>query len=137
MSQIDPRQYSFLSKLMHDMVKIDSLDDSEKDDCDYLIECGYVEEVKELILCDTFHGTRKLPRTVAYKITPAGRAARYEFKAKFYKWWIPVLISIAAILVSIGTAVHPPKKSTPQQIYNLEDSETLNEVQDVFQDYPF
>lgn len=37
------------------------------------------------------------------KITQFGEACIYAFRAKFYKWWIPLLVSIAALGWSIAS----------------------------------
>ena len=36
-----------------------------------------------------------------YKITEAGKAQIWAFSAKFLKWWIPLVISVIALIVSI------------------------------------
>ena len=36
-----------------------------------------------------------------YKVSQSGEAEMYLFKTSFYKWWVPVVISIGAFIVSI------------------------------------
>ena len=36
-----------------------------------------------------------------YKVSQSGEAEMYLFKSSFYKWWVPVVISIGAFVVSI------------------------------------
>lgn len=36
-----------------------------------------------------------------YRISEEGRSALHEHQHKYMKWWIPVIISIVAILISL------------------------------------
>lgn len=124
MSSIDSKQYKLLTKLKHNDLPADSLSPIESEDCFYLVHCGYVTPIKDRVMCNTPSGSRRLLKTTCYKITPYGRAARYEFKATFYKWWIPVIISILAIVISLAALL--VDISEPQPICILENLETLN-----------
>lgn len=63
MSSIDLKQYKLLTKLKRNPLPVDSLSAFEKEDCDHLIQCGYVEPVKERIMCNAINGSRSLLKT--------------------------------------------------------------------------
>lgn len=124
MSSIDSKQYKLLTKLKRNDLSADSLSQIESEDCLYLVQCGYATPAKDRVMCNTPGGSRRLLITTCYKITPSGRAARYEFKATFYKWWIPVVISILAIVISLAALLVDISELQPIRI--LENLETLN-----------
>lgn len=74
---------------------------TKKQDFDFLLKEKYVEPIKERQPIDTPNGSRRILQTVGYRTTSEGRAIAYTFKATFYKWWIPVLLSIVSIVLSI------------------------------------
>ena len=72
------------------------------DDCAYLVKIGYLVPVTKY--CEVSHsvtGRSHIPQVCSYKTTAPGRAAIYGFVSAFLKWWIPVVISIAAFIVSL------------------------------------
>lgn len=73
----------------------------EKQDFDFLLKKKYIEPIQERQPIDTPTGFRRIPQTIGYRTTSEGRAIAYTFKATFYKWWIPVLLSIVSIALSI------------------------------------
>ena len=73
----------------------------KKQDFDFLLKEKYVEPIKERRPIDTPNGSRRILQTVGYRTTSEGRAAKYTFLSTFYKWWIPVIISIISLIVSI------------------------------------
>lgn len=95
-------QYLLLKKFRKDNISAESLDKKQLDDCDYLVKCGFLKAIKELKLYEhAIGGARPIPTIASFSTTASGRAAIYSFKATFYKWWIPVIISIASLIVSI------------------------------------
>lgn len=102
MPNIDAAQYRILKRL-HKKGPIQSnhILPAQKSDYGYLLKCGYITEIKQLQESVTVTGKRPVVRVTGYEITAEGRAERYDFKATFYKWWIPVVISIIALIVSI------------------------------------
>ena len=95
-------QYLLLKKFRKDNISAESLDKKQLDDCDYLVKCGFLKAIKELKLFEhSIGGPRPIPTITSFTTTAPGRAAIYSFKATFYKWWIPVIISIASLGVSI------------------------------------
>lgn len=74
---------------------------TKKQDFDFLLKKKYVEPIKKRRPIDTPNGSRHILQTVGYRTTSEGRAAKYSFLSTFYKWWIPVIISIIALIVSI------------------------------------
>lgn len=99
---ISRRQYLLLKMFRKDNASLKALNDKQLEDCEYLIDCGYLKATRELVYCDsTIGGARPVPTITAFSTTASGRAAMYTFKATFYKWWIPVIISIGSLVVSI------------------------------------
>lgn len=95
-------QYLLLKKFCKNNASAESLDSEQLSDCNYLVKCGYLKAIKELKSYEqTVCGVRPIAAIASLTTTASGRAAIYSFKATFYKWWIPVIISIASLIVSI------------------------------------
>lgn len=99
---ISRNQYRLLKKFCKSNVFITSMSKEQADDCQHLLDLGFLEpliEYNDYIFSNGEH--HPSPDVASYTTTAAGRAAIYSFKATFYKWWIPVIISIASLIVSI------------------------------------
>ena len=121
---IDPSQYKLLKRLhRHGPVEISSLSESQKKDCKYLFDCGCISVIKSPVELNTVQGRRHLFQATAYEITPLGRASEYNYKSTFYKWWIPVVISIAATIIALSSLLL--SISEQQQTHTSKNSETV------------
>jgi hypothetical protein len=95
MVDIDLKQYRMLKKVdKHSSIDAAFLSKEEKDICAFLLEKQFLAVTKsyrrnEQGDIDIFNLYPK-----EYSITQAGKAQIYAFKSTFYKWWIPVIISI-------------------------------------------
>lgn len=69
----------------------DSLSLEELSICEYLLSNGCISD-------HTVPGSA----SPLLKITQFGDAQIYIFASTFYKWWIPVIISIIALIISIA-----------------------------------
>ena len=102
MNDISYEQYRFLTiakKYSGD--KTIAFADSHKDICDFLIQHGYITRISSHH-SDVIDGYRVRRSTVTgYRITQEGEVARYVFFSKFLKWWIPLIISIAALIAPV------------------------------------
>ena len=101
---IDRSQYHILKKIRkYGQLSVDSLSTKQYSDCEYLRQQGFVSAIEKSNAINSGDVSQFYSEIVSYEITPSGRAAIYSFKATFYKWWIPVVISIASLLVSLFT----------------------------------
>lgn len=101
-TDISHRQFVLLRKFQNGHPIISSFSKSDMDDCSYLVKSGFLVPVKEYVHSDfAIGGARPVPTVVSYSTTAAGRAAMYDFRAAFHKWWISVVISSAAFMVSL------------------------------------
>lgn len=80
-------------------IRLNSLNDVEKDICKYLLTNSFIKNRKQLDhAMEDMYNSKALPANI--EITQAGEAALYEFRSKFYKWWIPVVISVVSVALS-------------------------------------
>lgn len=100
--EISRNQYHLLKYFRKDKPPINSFGKSKIADCHYLVKCGYLDPVRKYERSDSV-GSCTIPILISYATTPAGRAAIYSFRATFYKWWIPVIISVISLGVSVVT----------------------------------
>lgn len=92
MTDIARTQFFLMVKMQRrGSLSYDSLNDSGKDDLNFLKSKGYVR-----ISRPASPGA-----SACYSVTAAGRAALYAFRSAFLKWWIPVVISVASFIVSV------------------------------------
>lgn len=92
MTDIARTQFFLMVKMQRrGSLSYDSLNDSGKDDLNFLKNKGYVR-----ISRPASPGA-----SARYSVTAAGRAALYAFRSTFLKWWIPVVISVASFIVSV------------------------------------
>ncbi len=99
---ISGQQFRLLLKFRKENSSVASLSEEKLDDCKYLVNIGYLTPIREY--CETsppINGRSCIPKLTRYETTAPGRAAIYGFVATFLKWWIPVVISIAAFIVSL------------------------------------
>lgn len=99
---ISKEQYKLLKKIAkYNVISTSQLSAYEKEACIFLEQKGFLliasqDRISENGTIDIFHCY-----PTEYKITQARRVEIYAFKSTFYKWWIPLVISVIAILVSI------------------------------------
>lgn len=126
MVDISPEQYRMLKKISrNDSAQTDSMSKDEKEICAFLATKGFLSVSKK---CRTDEsGNLDLFNTYPseYTITQSGKAQIYAFKSTFYKWWIPVIISIAAIAISLAALLF--EMSTRQPTDKTESSDILIE----------
>lgn len=105
MVDINHDQYKMLKRISKaQSIEIGSLTDEEKKICDFLCENSFVS-----YHCDWNYKESNssyapfIPRIESskYEITEKGKAQIAAYKATFHKWWIPLAISIIALIVSI------------------------------------
>lgn len=94
---ISKSQYKMLRKIQKQKsISASSLSENELEICQHLMEM-------ECLKCRDFFGKRALPSEV--EVSQKGEAQIYLFRSTFYKWWIPVVISILALIVSIAAPI--------------------------------
>lgn len=100
MEPLSKPQYKLLKRIYRvKSVKLDSLNDVEKDICKYLLVNSFIKSRKQLgHTMEDMYNSKELPANI--EITQAGEAALYDFRSKFYKWWIPVFISAVSVALS-------------------------------------
>ena len=91
MAELDFSQYWLLLKIKRcKVVPGESIKNKHSENLSYLLSKNYI--------CYSRPATsRSLP---VYRTTPQGRAAIYDFRISYMKWWIPVVISIGSLIVS-------------------------------------
>ncbi len=102
MLNLSKEQYKMLLKIKKsNYITSSSLSDKEIEICKYLMYNGYIESslFSRQDINGAYHTLKKLPEKIS--ITQTGETQIYVFRSTFYKWWIPVVISIAALIVSI------------------------------------
>ena len=64
----------------------------DRSDLSYLVKRGYVKHISNAFTggSDNY-----------YQLTGAGRAAMHSYWLENYRWWIPVILSIIAIALSL------------------------------------
>lgn len=106
MVDISKPQYKMLKKLhKNKCLSYEYLSDEEKEICTYLLQHNLISVTKKM---GEFSKTDMIlpPLKIdSCSITQSGEAQIYIFKSTFYKWWIPVLISIAALIISIWSVL--------------------------------
>lgn len=105
MSTIGKSHYKLLKRISRrTTISAESLSKEELDICSYLHSLKLIEcDMQNPIIRENAYGFQSLVyEHVEYSITQVGKAEIYNFKSTFYKWWIPVVISIVALIVSIA-----------------------------------
>lgn len=100
MNPIDRSQYKMLKRIKKaGVLSRDVLADYEKEICIYLLQNSFIKTINEKphTIEEAFNN-KKLPNDI--ELSQLGRAAMFDFRSKFYKWWIPVVISIVSVVLS-------------------------------------
>lgn len=102
MINLSKEQYKMLLKIKKsNKLPTSSLTEKELEICTFLMYKHCI--TSRLFSCPDItgvnHTLEKLPKELT--ITQTGEAEIYVFRSTFYKWWIPVVISVLALLVSI------------------------------------
>lgn len=101
MPAINRKQYAMLKfSCKQSVFSVDALDDNAKSICKYLSDIGFLD-VTSRSIDDNF---RSIPKS--YAITQAGKAAIYQFKVARIKNWVPIVISIFALLISLASFIY-------------------------------
>lgn len=93
--KISKKQYKLLKKIS----KNKTIKNKELNNLKYLLSIKCVERNTSNDITD--EAGNLISTDEIYIITSYGEAVMYDFKATFYKWWIPVVISIGAFIVSV------------------------------------
>lgn len=106
MVDISKPQYKMLKKLhKNKFLSYECLSDEEKEICAYLLQHNLISVTKKI---GEFSKTDMIlpPLKIdSCSITQSGEAQIYIFKSTFYKWWIPVIISLVALALSIASLI--------------------------------
>lgn len=101
MVDISKSQYKMLVKVhKRNQLPYESLSEEEKDICSYLLAHNLIRVIKQLDKSSAPSMQLPAVKIKSVQITQAGMAQIYTFKSTFYKWWIPVVISIIALILS-------------------------------------
>ncbi len=101
MVDISKPQYKMLVKIhKRNQLPYESLSEEEKDICSYLLAHNLICVIKQLDKSSAPSMQLPAVKIKSVQITQAGMAQIYTFKSTFYKWWIPVVISIIALILS-------------------------------------
>lgn len=99
MCNISRKQYRVLKHIYRrKSINSSQLSDERIEICNYLTECNYLSIQPLSIVLDS-----PLCSDYLLRVTQSGEAEIYRFRSTFYKWWIPVVISVFALLVSIAS----------------------------------
>ena len=82
-------QYKFMKKIVNSKSLCrEDLTDNERDMQKFLQEKHFLSQTIKTGF-------------VYYEVTQKGKSEMFEFALKYYRWWIPVIISATALIVSI------------------------------------
>ena len=96
--KISRNQYKLLKKISkNNQINLKEVKDTEIDNFNYLADNNLLTITENSY---KLYDTDACLIDAIYKVSPLGEAEMYEFKSTFYKWWIPVVISIEAFVVS-------------------------------------
>lgn len=98
---MDRYQYRMLKSFCDGATRSASdLDICSREICDYLLSCGYLRAASRAI------GKNYKTVASAYVIAQAGRSAIYDFRVSRQKRWIPIAISIVALVISAASFMY-------------------------------
>lgn len=103
---ISREQYKMLLKIdKAKTLQASSLSAEELEICEYLVdhECIKARTFAHPDFEGTIQVQRSLPPNI--ELTQIGKAQLYAFRSTFYKWWIPVIISLFALITSVVAIV--------------------------------
>ena len=106
MAGLDIQRYKFLKKIKKKPLPTQSVTTDEKLKCDYFLKNHYIiiHEEKQSIVSKSGFISHKIVSSY-YQITEEGKVAIYNFYISFMRWWIPLLISIAALGLSLFQSI--------------------------------
>lgn len=107
MIDLSKPQYKMLCKIKtKKAIPKSSLSESELAICQYLFKqkC-FITQTKTVAfgLTPQIETIELFPETI--QLSQIGEAQIYAFRSTFYKWWIPVVVSILSLLISIAVPV--------------------------------
>ncbi len=108
MSNLSKSQYKMLCRIKKEKTtSTNSLSKEEVEICSYLLTHGCIVPRCSPALNSSGRliNIKLLPEHL--KITQEGEAHIYSFRSTFYKWWIPVVVSIFSLLISIASLAIP------------------------------
>ena len=107
MVDLSKKQYKMLCRIKKQgNISLTSLTEDEKSVCLYLLDQKCIVSPKRLPAPWQSSNTPTSPSLPSViRITQTGEAQIYTFRSKFYKWWIPVVISIIALITSVAVPV--------------------------------
>lgn len=101
MIDLSKEQYKMLCKIQKKNLTKSDLSERELSVCEYLLEIECIRPDTQIL--PNYGGRSSVVKLFPSKLecTQKGEAQVYAFRSTFYKWWIPVVISVIALLVSI------------------------------------
>lgn len=89
----------------HNVVTTDNFSPEELEICQYLMEnnCIKGRHFSHADIHGNLHITKALPNNLM--LTQTGKAQIYAFRSTFYKWWIPVVISVISVALSSASII--------------------------------
>lgn len=102
MVNLSKSQYKMLCKVYKaNRLSASTLTEKELEICRYLMEndCLKSNYVSRTNISGKLFISKSLPSDI--EITQTGEAQIYIFRSTFYKWWIPVVISVFALISSV------------------------------------
>ena len=106
MLDINKQQYKMLCRIQkHKVVTTDNFSSEELEICQYLMEnnCIKARHFSRTDIHGDLHITKTLPTNLM--LTQTGKAQIYAFRSTFYKWWIPVVISVISVALSSASII--------------------------------
>ena len=100
MTDINYPQYRMLCRAK----KVTSMNPSEfseeeTDICEFLCSCGFLTKTEKYVRNSNGKVNIFEFEVTGYTITQAGKAQISVYRLSFHKWWIPLIISIAALIL--------------------------------------
>lgn len=104
MVDLSKKQYKMLCKIKKNgFIEKSSLSNTELSICQYLLSVDCLQAFHEVVPSLNFdtkiQTVKRLPLKI--ELNQTGEAQIYAFRSTFYKWWIPVVISVISLLISI------------------------------------
>lgn len=101
MVDIDYSQFKILGRIRrHKSIKHDDLSDEEINICEFLFNHGFVTKNKTFNQIPNKFDNVPVLTVDSYKITEKGKAQLSAYVAAFHKWWLPLIVSIASLILS-------------------------------------
>ena len=105
MIDLSKKQYKMLCKIKrYGAIEKSSLSDNELTICQYLLAKDCLLASHQTVAnFNKIQTIKNLPPQI--RLNQTGEAQIYAFRSTFYKWWIPVVISLISLLISITTPI--------------------------------